>query len=87
MKRPAFPASRVAAWWNFADSRDLIAAVAHLAPHFKDPQGGKRITDTLITNDFRDRDDEAVAHKSFGYLRCPEVARVIDSFLRDSPSP
>ena len=81
-KRPTFLATRLKAWFNFADPGDLIAAVPHLAPHFKDPQGTKRIKDSLVQNDFRDRDGNINSHKSFGYLRCPEVAAVVDRFLK-----
>ncbi len=80
-KRPTFPETRLKAWSNFADPADLIAAVPHLAPHFKDSQGRKRIKDYRVRNDFRDRDGKVNSHKSFGYLRCPEVAKIVHQFL------
>ena len=81
MTPATFPSSRIKAWFNFADPQDLVADLAHLAPYFKDRNREKRIVDTFVANDFRDLDGKKNAHKSFGYLRCPEVAAVIDGFF------
>jgi hypothetical protein len=82
-RRPVFPETRVKEWYNFADPGDLIAAVPRLSPHFKDSQGRTRIRDSLVQNDFRDKGGSTNPHKSFGYLRCPELAKVVDQFLTD----
>lgn len=81
MTSATFPSSRVKAWFNLADPKDRVAHLAYLAPYFKDRNREKRIVDTFVANDFRDLDGKKNAHKSFGYLRCPEVAAVIDGFF------
>ena len=80
-RQPAFPERRLRAWHNFADPRDLVAAVPRLSPYFKDSQGRRPIQDTLIQNDFKGRGGDSNPHKSFGYLRCPELSKVVSEFL------
>ena len=80
-RQPAFPERRLRAWHNFADPRDLVAAVPRLSPYFKDSQGRRPIQDTLIQNDFEGRGGDSNPHKSFGYLRCPELSKVVSEFL------
>ena len=81
--RPIYPALHLKAWDNFADPGDFVAAVPYLSPHFKTTQGETPIRDHLIHNDFKDRDGDSNAHKSFGYLRAPEVTTAIARFLGD----
>ncbi|MFQ6030532.1 MAG: hypothetical protein ACE5Q6_23920 [Dehalococcoidia bacterium] len=80
--RVSYPENRLISWHNFADPKDLVAAVPYLRPHFKDSNGTAQVEDSLIQNDYHDRDNSRNSHKSFGYLRCPEVATLIDDFLR-----
>ena len=80
-KKPIYPENKLKAWYNFADFKDLVAAIPYLSPHFKDASGAVRIEDRMIRNDFRDKEGKINSHKSFGYLRSPEVGTVVSQFL------
>lgn len=79
-KRLRVPDAVEAAWYNFSDLRDTIAMDYRLGDDFKPNARGVRVTDITVTNDYEIR-GEANPHKSFGYLRAPELAQVVLDFL------
>ncbi|MDM8524214.1 hypothetical protein QUF80_12660 [Desulfococcaceae bacterium HSG8] len=63
-------------WSNFADKRDPVALDVHLAGDYAPNTNGVKVKDDLIANDW-----EGIHHKSYGYLRAPEVSKLIKSFI------
>lgn len=71
-------------WVNFADRKDPVAADIHLADDFKPNQKGIRVHDDLVLNDyhtFEGHKKKCNHHKSYGYLRTPEMADCVRDFL------
>jgi len=68
--------SVVQKWSNFADKRDPVAVDVHLAGDYKPNDKGVKVEDDLVANDWG-----GINHKSYGYLRTPEVSRVIRNFI------
>ena len=83
-------------WINFADKKDPVSLDVHLNDDYHENDSNVRVKDDLISNDYRKpdirarngatvvtRDPEGKAnhHKSYGYLRAPEVSRHIRRFL------
>ena len=67
-------------WYNFSDLHDKVAFNYNLGDDYQ--ANGSRITpvDTVVYNDY-EIDGERNSHKSFGYLRTPELSRVVFDFL------
>lgn len=70
------------AWLNFSDLNDRIAMNYNLCDDFKANSSGVGPKDTVVHNDYEHNGDKN-PHKSYGYLRSPEVARVIWQFLSE----
>jgi len=68
-------------WTNFADRRDPVALDAHLSDDYEENDGGARVRDDLVINGYTGKSDEPNHHKSYGYLRTPEMSSAIRSFL------
>ena len=68
--------SIVKRWSNFADKRDPVALDVHLSGDYAPNSDGVKVVDDLIANDWG-----GIHHKSYGYLRAPEVSRVIREFI------
>lgn len=68
-------------WTNFADRRDPVAFDVHLAGDYAANDRGVKVKDDLIINGYRDLDRNPNYHKSYGYLRAPEVSKVIRAFI------
>ena len=68
--------SIVKRWTNFADKKDPVAIDTHLADDYEANVGGVQVEDDLVSNDWG-----GINHKSYGYLRTPEVSRVIKNFI------
>lgn len=68
--------SIVKKWSNFADKRDPVALDVHLAGDYASNDNGVEVEDDLISNDWG-----GIHHKSYGYLRAPEVSKVIRNFI------
>jgi len=74
-------------WFNFSDLNDRVALDYKLCNDFKQNFHGISPKDTIVQNDYENKGKKD-HHKSFGYLRTPEVAEVIRSFLaEEGPSP
>jgi len=67
-------------WINIADPDDKVAQNADLSNLFSINRNGVLPSMIIVDNDFESEGIEN-PHKSFGYLRTPEVAKLIDEFL------
>lgn len=67
-------------WVNFADRLDPVAFDAHLRDDYGPNGSGVRVRDDLIHNDYSIAGHRN-PHKSYGYLRTPEISRHIQEFL------
>ncbi|MGD9489474.1 MAG: hypothetical protein AB7W47_15755 [Calditrichaceae bacterium] len=68
-------------WYNFSDLDDKVAINYNLADDFKKNSRDVGPQDFIVVNDYI-YNDEKNNHKSYGYLRTPEVANEIYRFLR-----
>lgn len=72
------------AWINFSDLKDRIALNYNLHDDFKPNQHGVAPVDVVVENDY-EYQGKRNHHKSYGYLRAPEVAKVIHEFMAEEP--
>ncbi len=77
--------SVVGRWTNFADRRDVVAVEAKLADDYEPNDQGVKVADVPVINAYRsplDRypPDRPNYHKSYGYLRTPEMSNVVRAF-------
>ena len=68
-------------WVNYADRRDPVALDTHLRDDFGQNPLGVGVEDDLILNSYRSPAGQANYHKSYGYLRAPELSKHISAFL------
>lgn len=68
--------SVVKQWSNFADKKDPVAIDEKLAGDYDPNDSGVQVKDDLVSNDWG-----GINHKSYGYLRTPEVSRIIKNFI------
>jgi hypothetical protein len=71
--------SIVARWTNFADRRDVVAIDAKLGDDYEPNDQGVKVADLPVINAYRSPLDRSPAdkpnyHKSYGYLRTPEMS-------------
>jgi hypothetical protein len=69
-------------WVNYADRRDPVALDVHLRDDYGPNDRGIRVKDDLVLNDYTSPKGERNYHKSYGYLRTPELSEHIRDFLR-----
>lgn len=69
------------AWINFADPRDPVAADTRLRGDYEANARGVRVYDDLVWNDYEHKGQKN-HHKIFGYLRTPEMSRLLKDFLK-----
>lgn len=70
------------AWLNFSDLDDRIALNYNLSNDFAPNSRGVAPRDVIVKNDY-EYHGKRNPHKSYGYLRTPEVAKVIHDFLSE----
>ncbi len=68
-------------WINFADKDDKVAIDSHLHDDYGENRHSVRVHDDLVQNDYHGKDGKANPHKSYGYLRTPELSRHVKRFL------
>jgi hypothetical protein len=70
-------------WTNLADRRDPVAADTHLAGDYAagPAPASVRVEDDLVLNTYVSPDGRANPHKSYGYLRTPELSKLIRNFI------
>lgn len=78
-ERPRVP-SIVRRWSNFAERRDPIAFDVHLGDDYTSSDRDVAVRDALVINTYPGRPGPWRYHAAFGYLRTPEVSRVIRDF-------
>ena len=66
-------------WFNFSDILDKVAFNYALADDFSANEKGIKPTDFLVENNY-EMNGEHNPHKSYGYLRTPEFAKVLNGF-------
>lgn len=66
-------------WYNLSDLEDKIALIYRLSGNFDPNSSGVHVTDMIIHNNYQ-INGERNPHKSFGYLRTPEMARILYDF-------
>lgn len=69
-------------WYNLSDLRDRIALNYNLADDFSENKYGVKPEDLTVKNDYVFMGKKN-PHKSFGYLRTPEMAEIIHEFLTE----
>ncbi len=80
IKKPEVPLS-IKQWYNFSDIEDKIAINYKLADDFMPNKYGVQIIDREIINDYK-INNHRNPHKSYGYLRSPELSNLIYTFLK-----
>lgn len=60
-----------------------MAVDTHLRDDIGPNSVGIRVEDDLVINDYISPSGEKNRHKSYGYLRTPELSRLINQFLGD----
>lgn len=78
--KPSVPEGITDSWINMSDLRDRIALDHTLEDDYQANSRGLRVRDLYVFNDY-EMDGNPNPHKSFGYLRTPEMAEIIDGFL------
>ena len=68
-------------WINYADKNDPVAFDFHLRDDYKANSKGIRVQDQLVFNDYIGLKGKNNHHKSYGYLRTPEISKKIAGFL------
>lgn len=68
-------------WINFADKKDHIALDCYLKDDFDANASGVRVEDVFVKNDYVGLSGKRNHHKSYGYLRTPEVSEAIARFI------
>lgn len=68
-------------WTNFADRRDPVALDAHLANDYSANDRGVQVVDNLVINSYVNPQRKPNYHKSYGYLRAPEISEAIRKFI------
>ncbi len=72
--------NNVRRWTNIADPGDKVALDCNLADEYKSTNG-VRVLDVLTYNRYVNHKGKANHHKSYGYLRAPELSDRIRDFL------
>jgi hypothetical protein len=71
-------------WYNLSDLRDKIAIYYQLSEEFESNSHNVSVIDMIVSNGYQFK-GEKNPHKSYGYLKTPELAEIIDNFLRKEP--
>ena len=69
-------------WVNYADRDDPVALDKRLRDDYRPNDRGVRVEDDLVLNDYTNTNGKRNAHKSYGYLRTPELSEHIREFLQ-----
>ncbi len=80
------PSSFKGQWLNYSDPEDIIAFDQQLSDDYAANELGVKAEDYPIFNDYLDG-AERNTHKSYGYLRSPEVATLVHEFLSPQTGP
>jgi hypothetical protein len=67
-------------WYNYSDLEDRIALIYNLTNNYDANLNGVKVKNFVVDNDYS-INGKNNPHKSFGYLRTPELSKAIHSFL------
>jgi len=67
-------------WFNFSDLKDKVAINYNLRDDYKENSNRVRAIDKIVYNNY-EYNGKRNPHKIYGYLRTPELSRVIHEFL------
>ncbi|UCH66410.1 MAG: alpha/beta hydrolase [Ignavibacterium sp.] len=67
-------------WFNFSDLGDKVAINFDLGDDYNDNANGVKPIDFIVHNNY-EINGERNPHKSYGYLRTPELSKIIHEFL------
>lgn len=67
-------------WYNFSDLLDKIAFNYKLSDDYAENEFGVKPIDSLVINNY-EINGIRNPHKSFGYLRTPEFAKILNDFI------
>jgi hypothetical protein len=73
--------SIVRRWSNLSERRDPVAFDTHLAGDFRENRMGVGVDDDLVANETVLKDGMVHYHSAVGYLRTPEMSRLVRQFL------
>lgn len=73
--------SVVRKWTNFSDRLDPVALDTHLSDDYEANDYGVCVRDDLVINSYTGNSGKSNHHKSYGYLRAPEVSDEIKKFI------
>lgn len=68
-------------WMNLADPKDKVAVDCKLADDYRPNEVGVGVEDGYIKNTYEGKTGKANNHKSYGYLRSPELSDLLASFV------
>lgn len=71
-------------WTNISDPGDKVALDCNLNDEYDPNANGVKVNDVLICNEYVNHENKKNNHKSYGYLRAPEVSDRILEFLKTS---
>ena len=75
------PENILSNWYNLADLKDKIAIDYTLRDDYEENSRHVRVIDKIVNNNYEYKEIKN-HHKSFGYLRTPEMVEIIDKFLK-----
>ena len=76
----ATPPGVIGKWYNFSDIMDKVALNYKLSDNFSENGYRVKPEDILVINTY-EINGERNPHKSFGYLRTPEFANILNDFI------
>lgn len=82
---PSTPENVESNWFNLADIDDNVAMNYNLADDYHENSLGVKVTDIIVNNNYTVNNHKN-PHKSYGYLRTPEFAKIISDFLLKNES-
>jgi len=79
-QKPKTPPGIVKSWYNFSDLEDKVALIYDLTDKFEANLNGINVENEVVENTYIFKENRN-PHKSFGYLRTPQIISVISQFL------
>ena len=79
VQRAKVPEAVTRSWYNLSDLDDNMTVNYRLADDFEENSKKVNVTDTIVSNNYEYKGKKN-PHKSYGYLRTPELAEIIYSF-------
>ena len=67
-------------WANYADRKDPVAIDIHLRDDYSENKKNIQVEDDIVMNDYS-INKKSNHHKSYGYLRAPELSTHVKEFL------